>query len=561
MTITASFDTDVVIVGAGPVGLATACALARHGVAFRIFERAPGISGASKGHNVIARAQELLASIGVRDTLAKTSYVAPYTQYMLDGRPIHRQSTRDLPSPYPDVLFSNQGTIEAELSDHLKAGGHHIEHSHEVRGIDQDADGVAVTVVPVDEDGDASGEAMTLRCRYLVGADGVKGAVRKAVGLDFEAQDLPGWAIRQIDGTLTWRRPIERDTAFFFLFPHGFAGVLPVWKDQYRLFLLESEEAMPARDPTREEMVARGREVTGDATFDIADPTWVSHGTFRHGVAPSYGAGRVFLVGDAAHANLPIGGQGMNSGFIDAVSLGWRLAMVLAGAATPTLLDNYAEERHAANRRLDAQQVRGFRQLMGRGRAADAVLGAIAGAVPQVADYVFGGSDLAQLDLTYRDSRLSEDRFARLDPRHVGSTRAGDRVPDAPLVLNGGEATTLFDQIRNPDGRSWGWRLLLLDGGDRETHPHLAAAADAFSSYDWVRPLLVVADLISTGDEPQMRAAWDLDQVVHQALGLIGAPAILLVRPDGHLSFRGDFNDLSALVDHVATFAVPMARS
>ena len=75
---------------------------------------------------------------------------------------------------------------------------------------------------------------------------------------------------------MTWRRPIERDTAFFFLFPHGFAGVLPVWEDQYRLFLLESEDTMPARDPTREEMVARGRAVTGDASFDITDPSWFS---------------------------------------------------------------------------------------------------------------------------------------------------------------------------------------------------------------------------------------------------------------------------------------------
>lgn len=555
-----AFDTDVVIVGAGPVGLATACALAHHGVSFRIFERAPGISGASKGHNAIARAQELLAAIGVREPVATNSYVAPFTQYMLDGRPIHRQSTRDLPSPYPDVLFSNQGTIEKLLSERLERDGIQVEHAHEVRGIVQDDEGVTVAVVAVDDNGNPSGEAFEVRCRYLVGADGVKGTVRKAVGLDFEAQDLPGWAIRQIDGTLSWRRPTGRDTAFFFLFPNGLAGVLPVWEDQYRLFLLEDEGAMPARDPTREEMVARGREVTGDASFDIADPSWFSYGTFRHGVAPGYAAGRVFLVGDAAHANLPIGGQGMNSGFIDAVSLGWRLAMVLDGAATPVLLDSYAEERKAANDDLDAQQVRGFRQLMQRGRAADAVLGAVAGAVPQVADYVFGGSDLAQLDLAYRDSRLSEDRFLRLDPRFAGSTRAGDRVPDAAFVLNGGEGTTLFAQIYNPDGHSWGWRLLLLDGGDRANHPLLAAAADALSAHTWVRPLLVIADPASTGDEPLMTAAWDLDQVAHRALGLGDTGAILLVRPDGHLAFRGGVEDLPALVEHIATFAVPAAH-
>lgn len=552
-----AYDTDVVIVGAGPVGLATACALAHHGVSFRIFERAPGISGASKGHNAIARAQELLASIGVRDALAERSYTAPFTQFILDGRPIHRKDTSDLPSPWPDVLFSNQGTIEELLAAHLQAGGHIVEHAHEVRALEQDDDGVTVTVISVDDDGHACGDAKDVRCRYVVGADGVKGTVRKAVGLDFEPEPLPGWALRQIDGTLTWRRPTERDTAFFFLFPHGFAGVLPVWKDQYRVFLLESEDAMPARDPTRDEMVERGREVTGDCTFDITDPSWFSYGTFSHGVAPAYGAGRVFLVGDVAHANLPIGGQGMNAGFIDAVSLGWRLAMVTAGAATPTLLDSYAEERKAANDDLGAQQVRGFEQLMQRGRVADRVLGAVAKAIPQLADYSFGGGDLAQLDLAYRDSRLSRDCYARIDPRRIGSTRAGDRMPDAPLVLNDGTATTLFAQMYNPDGRSWGWRLLLLDGGLEEDHPFLAAAADALSSYEWVRPLLVIADPTSTGDEPLMAAAWDLDQIVHQALGLRDTAAILLVRPDGHLSFRGGVSDLPALVEHVATFAIP----
>ncbi|NTF35075.1 FAD-dependent oxidoreductase [Rhizobium skierniewicense] len=553
----APYDTDVVIVGAGPVGLATACALAHHGVSFRIFERAPVISGASKGHNAIARAQEVLASIGVRDALAERSYVALFTQFILDGRPIHRKDTRDLPSPWPDVLFSNQGTIEELLSEHLKAAGHRIEHGHEVRELEQDDDGVTVTVVPVDDDGHARGNTIDVPCRFVVGADGVKGTVRKAIGLDFEPEPLPGWALRQIDGTLTWRRSTQRDTAFFFLFPHGFAGVLPVWKDQYRVFLLESEDAMPARDPTLDEMVARGREVTGDANFDITDPSWFSYGTFSHGVAPGYAAGRVFLVGDAAHDNLPIGGQGMNAGFIDAVSLGWRLAMVTAGAATPTLLDSYAEERKAANNALDTQQVRGFQQLMQRGRLADTVLGAVAKAVPQLADYTFGGGDLAQLDLAYRDSRLSRDCYARIDPRLIGSTRAGDRMPDAPLVLNDSTATTLFAQMYNPDGRSWGWRLLLLDGGLQGNHPLLAAAAGALSAYEWVRPLLVIADPTSTGDEPLMAAAWDLDQIVHQALGLRDTAAILLVRPDGHLSFRGGVSDLPALVEHVATFAIP----
>lgn len=97
-------DTDVVIVGAGPIGLATACALTHHGVRFRIFERAHGISGASKGHNVIARAQELLHAIGARDALAEKAHMAPFTQFLLDRDPIARLDSRGSGSPFDAVL-------------------------------------------------------------------------------------------------------------------------------------------------------------------------------------------------------------------------------------------------------------------------------------------------------------------------------------------------------------------------------------------------------------------------------------------------------------------------
>lgn len=128
------------------------------------------------------------------------------------------------------------------------------------------------------------------------------------------------------------------------------------------------------------------------------------------------------------------------------------------------------------------------------------------------------------------DSRFGEDRFLRFDPRFAGSTRARDRMPDAALVLNDGESTTLFQHVCNPDGHSWGWRLLPLDGAGRANHSPLASAAR------------------------------DLNQVMHRALGLSDTPAILPVRPDGHLAFRGNADAMSALVEHVATFAVPAAR-
>jgi 2-polyprenyl-6-methoxyphenol hydroxylase-like FAD-dependent oxidoreductase len=545
---------DVVIVGAGPIGLATACALAHHGVRFRILERAHGISGESKGHNVIARAQELLHAIGVLDALAEKGYRAPLTQFLLDQAPLARLDTSTSPSPFGPVLFSNQGVMEQVLTDVLKGRGIEVEHGQEVVDVVPGDDHVSLVVASVDRDGARTGRERRLTCRYLVGADGTAGTVRKAIGLDYELQRFEGRALRQIDGRLSWRRPTTPDTAWFFLFPHGFAGILPVWEGDHRVFLLESGDAVPRRDPTREEMVARAREVTGDDTLDIQDPTWFSYGEFSHGVAPGYARGRVFLVGDAGHRTLPIGGQGMNAGFLDATGVAWRLAMTIAGVAGTAVLGSYDGERHGAHAALGRQQVRGFEQLMRRNALADQVIGKLAGVVPGIGNYVFGGSDLGELEVAYHDSELSEDRFSRLNLTRRGAARAGDRAPDARIVTAAGDTATLFDVVYNPGGHSWGWRLLLLDGGDAGSHAALDDAADLVATIEWVHPLLVIADVATATGSMRFEAISDLDGTVHEAFGMAACAAIVLIRPDGHIAFRAPSDAgeaLKAYVDRV----------
>ncbi len=550
-------DTDVIIVGAGPIGFTTACALAHHGVRFRIIEKAHGISGASKGHDVIARAQELLASVGVLDAIAAKSYRAPFTQFMLDQVPLVRLVSRDSESQNDAVLFSNQGVIEQDLTDLLTDRGLDVEYGTEVVEVRRDDDRVSIDVVTVVGDGNRTGTVSTLVCRYLVGADGAAGTVRKAIGLDYDVQEFEDRALRQMDGKLRWRRSIEPDTARFFLFPHGFAGVLPVWEGNHRLFFLEDSDTMPNREPTRDEMVARAREVTGDPTFDLTDPTWASYGEFRHGVSPAYAKGRVFLAGDAGHLTLPIGGQGMNAGFLDAIGIAWRLAMTLAGDGGSAILDSYDPERHDAHASLGKQQVRGFEQLMRRNALADDLIGKIAGVAPGIGSYVFGGSDLEQLTVAYPDSPISEDHFSKLNPNRIGAVRAGDRIPDAVMATACGHPITLFDLVYNPDGQTWGWRLLLLDGGDRQARPKLQAAADGVRAFGWIRPVVVIADPGADNDADNIRAVFDLDCAAHDVLGLKGQPAILLVRPDGHIAFRCSANSENELRRYIDGIVPP----
>ncbi|KAB7766496.1 FAD-dependent monooxygenase [Xanthomonas maliensis] len=534
-----SYDTDVIIVGGGPIGLTTACALAHHGVDFRVFEQCRQPKPHSRANNLWARPQELLASIGVRDAIAAKAYQITQVNTLLNGRPVDPIAIADVPSPYGPVLYSGQDVIETTLTEHLASKGHALERGRKMVGVEQDAHGVTVTLATVasDDEDAVQGAIERLRCRYLIGADGSAGTVRKQLGLDFTPEKLPNCMNRQVDAKLSWRRSTDHDHLWFFYYPHGFCGVLPVWGGYHRLFFLASDEGVPERDPTLEELQALAREVTEDPTLTLSDPIWLTHSRFQHGVSEHYAKERVFLVGDAGHLTLPAGGQGMNAGLHDAVGLAWRLAMTLAGSAGPAILQSYDNERGGEHRRLDAQQVRGFENSVYRGAVKDAAMNLAARFLPNIGTLIQGSADLQQLTVSYPDSQLNEDHlggwltFLRKD-----APKPGERAPDADVVDRDGRSTTLFAHLYNPDGATWGWALLAFDGRNADRLTEIRTACAQVGDWPWVRPRLILGAAVASTDDPT--PLYDLDNVAHAAFGLTDA-ALALVRPDGHIAFRG----------------------
>ena len=536
----AGYDVDVIVVGAGPIGLATACALGHHGIRFRQFEQRREAKPWSRANNLWARPQELLASIGIRDALAEKSYRITRVNTLLNGRTVDPVELDHVASPYPEVLYSGQDVIEKTLVGQVERKGGTVERGRKVVDFEQDEHGVTVTVATVSEEDETRTEGLTerLRCRYLVGADGGDGFVRGKLGLDFEPEKLPNRMNRQVDAKLNWRRSTDPDQIWFFYYPQGFCGVLPVWGGYHRLFFLADSEGIPNREPTLDEMVAIAREVTEDETLTLTDPIWFSNSWFQHGAAEHYAKGRVLLVGDSGHRTLPIGGQGMNAGFHDAVGVAWRLAMVLGGKAAPVVLDSYDVERGGEHRRLDGQQAQGFRNVVYRGPVKDAALNVGAKLLPNIGSLIQGTDDLQQLSVAYPRSPLNDDHLGGLREllrRHV--PHPGDRAPDAPVVAADGAATTLFAHIYNPDGRSWGWTLLAFDGARPDSTSHLQSAIGDVRAWDWVRPRLVLGAGTPPPGEPTVLS--DLDGVAHAAYGIVDTPALILIRPDGHVAFRG----------------------
>lgn len=530
----ADVDVDVVVVGAGPVGLTLAAALQHHGVDVRVIEQRTELRTTSRANNLWSRPQELLAAIGVRDLLAADAYRVAAINVLLDGKPLDRVDLHNPGTPYPSALYTSQAVIEQALLDHVQARAVQVDLGRTVVSLEQDDDGVTLLV-----GSDPAHATDRLRCRYVVGADGGHSAVRDALGIELRTETMPARRTRQVDAKLSWRRPTDPDQLWFFTYPHGFAGVLPVSGGNHRLFFLEDDELVPDRDPTLEEMQERARDVTGDPTVTLTDPVWFSNGGFKHGVADAHGRGRVLLAGDAAHRNLPIGGQGMNAGIHDAVEAAWRLAMTLAEQAAPAVLESYLAERNAEHVRLDGDQTLGFKRLMYRGRIQDAALGGAAALVPDLGSKIFGADDLQQLSVAYPDSILSEDHVNRLPLIGRSGPRAGDRAPDATVTDDSNATTTLFDSIYNPDGHTFGWALLLFDGRQQSSRSGLAAAAEGVAAFEWVHPRLVLAHPAESEDDGGHARLFDLDGHAHAAYGLEGTPALVLTRPDGHIAFRG----------------------
>ncbi|MGW6790258.1 FAD-dependent oxidoreductase [Streptomyces chartreusis] len=410
-------STDVLIVGAGPTGLALGIDLARRGVDALVVERAGELFPGSRGKGIQPRTMEVFDDLGVLDAIHAAGGGYPVGMIWQDGQRVgeHRmfdpvEATED--SPYDEPWMVPQWRTQRILFDRLEELGGKVAFGLEAVGLDQDEDGVTVRF--------ATGGSV--RARYVVAADGGRSAVRRALGIGMTGETVDPNPTLVADARITG---LDRDN--WHIFPprgegDGFLAICPLagTEDfQVTAQFPEGSSVDLSLEGVRKVVAARSHL----APEDVTEVRWASDFRPRAALADRFRDGRVFLAGDAAHIHSPAGGQGLNTSVQDAYNLGWKLGAVLRDGVDVALLETYEEER-----RPIAADMLGLSTSVHRGE-------------------VRRGEATRQLGLGYRESSLTTE--TRQAP---AALRAGDRAPDGTL---GG--VRLFDAFRGPH-----WTLLAV---------------------------------------------------------------------------------------------------
>jgi 2-polyprenyl-6-methoxyphenol hydroxylase-like FAD-dependent oxidoreductase len=326
-------NVDVLVVGAGPAGMSLAAELMRLGVSAAIVDRQASGANTSRACVIHARTLEVLEPLGVTPQLIERGIKVPIFRIRGRDRALVTIDFSELASAYPFTLMLPQDRTERVLLATLERLGGRVVRPAEYVGHETEATGVVTTV-------DVAGVRRTVRSRWIVGCDGLHSKVREHAGITFDgAVYEQGFVLADV--RMAW--PLSRDEVSLFYSPQGLVVVAPLPGDHFRIVATDDRAPeLPSAEYVQALLDERGP-LAAPARVQVL--SWSSRFRIHHRVAGSPRSGRVLLSGDAAHVHSPAGGQGMNIGIQDAMSLAPILSNVLHGEDEREL-DEWAAARH-----------------------------------------------------------------------------------------------------------------------------------------------------------------------------------------------------------------------
>lgn len=344
-----NISTDVLVVGAGPVGMALAATVSRYGMKATVIECSECTTPYSKAIGIHAITLEKMNTLGLTERLLADGF--PMRDYALydGGRRTMATSFGGLPTAYDFVLGLPQSRTEAHLAADLVSQGVEVLWQHKLIAIQDigsltDPQAAAIAQIRC-----ADGSMKEISAKYIVGCDGGRSTTREAVGIGFEGGSY-GKAFLLGDVELDWDN--NRHELQFHLSRHGYLLLIPMPDGMHRVIAQidlkwEDFQNRDTRPEAKLELLQRVIDERGPGNITAHSPRWLTAAPFYHRIADVAHKERVFLAGDAMHLVSPLGAQGLNTGLGDAFNLGWKLGYVHQGKADASLLDSYGAERLA----------------------------------------------------------------------------------------------------------------------------------------------------------------------------------------------------------------------
>ena len=491
---------SVLIVGSGPAGLFAACELARHGVKPRIVEQRLAPHHETRGTALQPAVLDIVDRAGVIEPFLSAGVHIRHSELMGPGmRRIMNADFGGVGCRHEFQCSQPQWRTEQILRDHLATRGVKVEYGAEVTAIESGPEALRITLA-------AGGRTEVVEPRYLLGAGGAHDITRHSMSEHLVGETYAG---KYVVADVKIGLAIPPETARIVVGAQGFVLFAPLPESRWLIFVSRDQADVRDDPPTAAEL---GAMVNALVSFDVGlnDLRWVSYFKMHRREAESLGDGRRFLLGDSGHMSSPLGGEGINAAFMDAADIAWKLALVVRGAARPSLLASYAIERGMAD-----------------AHALD-VSNDIHGHIVALVDAFRGGGAAPKLPPSTADQiLLAARRRSMLDVSYAGS----------PLVGQAGATVAAPEPgLRFPDCHR-------LKG---ELH-----------------------HLIVFGEAPgldAMRARWNGLVTIIDGSGFdaarAGAPGggAVLVRPDGFIGFRAapaDAKTMAALDAHLASYLIP----
>jgi 6-methylpretetramide 4-monooxygenase / 4-hydroxy-6-methylpretetramide 12a-monooxygenase len=488
---------EVLVVGAGPSGLFAAVDLTRHGVPARVVEREREPHRQARATALQPGTLEILARVELLDDVLTSSTPLPFARvFDSELAQVTEMPFAGVGSRWEYQCSLPQWRTEQILDNRLAEAGVAVERGVTVSSLNPGDDGVVVAL----RRPDATTEFVD--ARYVIGAGGAHSITRDAMAQDLGGETYPGTALV---ADVVVRCDLPRDGGALIATPEGYVLLAPLPDDRWLTFIGDLHVDEIQRLATDRSAEAVGlllrRRITGK--LELADVAWASTFQMHRRIASRLSDGRRFLLGDAGHLSSPFGGEGLNSGLHDAHNLAWKLALTVQGHAQDALLESFESERMIA----DQQALEVSDRLHGLAHAAvESARTGVRPAPPTPEQVSALMRSRSMLDITYAGGPLLGEHVAPAAPRPPGPP-PGDRFPDytSPRTAH---------------------RLLVVNPSDQAELARLGRR--------W-QPLVDVA----TADGRE--------------------PGAILVRPDGHVSFRANRTDaaaLSAIDAHLASYLV-----